>query len=403
MSPEALYYQRSLYEEAVYPKGVVSPLNTWTGKIYYGKIDRIQNTVVPRSENLVLISSATTANLLALNCVVEAFEEFVDHMKKATASAMINPEGNRKMLDVKASAAFIDAAAIYGRYMMASFNAYNGGLLLAKRNAIKDFETFVKSYVSYLKHVSEHLPVTKANFYLTEQVNILSSGLTIEIDTGEPEDDAYKYKNFINDPNFTFFVNSAKKFGLMVDKNIPWRLTFDLFSPAALQYINNMYSTEYGSINKDNFFPAYYTPTYLRDIKELKEIIVNAYGQFVSNNPLRQERIIKEGCDKFKVENITRTLLIPGASIIDSVLTDKYMSHLYLNLRHIECKRPFRLTEKLYNQLSEVYSERPNKIMTPLQNTGAYINLLFRDYIYSKNYLMYGSTEGINYLLDLDK
>ena len=402
LSAGALYYQRSLYNEVAYPRNGPRPLNTWTGKVYYGKIDTTQNTIIPGAENLSIISSATAPHLFALIPVVFAFEGFVRHMQDAVIQSKVNPTGNNKLLDVKAFQAYVDPTQNYERYINRLFLAFNTNLPRAQKDKIVDLKTFAAKYVEFLKTTAAYSPITKTNYLLTQHVNIFSSGLTIAIDSGEPEDDAYKNKHYLSDPNFTFFVNCAKKYGFVVDKNIPWRLTFDLFTEASLEYITLMYTPSYGMVTKDNFFPAFYTPTYLTDGEELKKIIVNSYRRFVDLNPLRVERVQKPHCDIFKIINHPRVPFVPTAALVNSVLNDKYLAGLYLTLRHIESQKPFRLTTTFRRQMSEIYRSQPNKNLTPLQNVTSYINIWFRNYIYSTNYFTYASDTAINYLLGLD-
>ena len=402
LSPEALYYQRSLYDEVAYPRNGPQPLNTWAGKIYYGKIDQIQNTIIPRRANLEIITSTTAPHLFALGPVVLAFESFVKHMQNAVIQSKVNPTGNNKLLDVKAFQAYVNPTQNYERYINRLLAAFNAGLALAQKDAIVDLKTFTIKYVEFLKTTAAYSPITKTNYLLTQHVNLFGSGLTIAIDSGEPEDDSYKNKHYLSDPNFAFFVGCAKKYGFIVDKNIPWRLTFDLFTNASLRFITSMYVERFELATKDNFFPAYYTPTYLTDAGDLKRIIVNSYRRFVELNPLRVERVWKPHCDTFKIINHTRAPFVPSPAVVDTVLSDKYMADLYLTLRHTESQKPFRLTTKFRRQMSEIYRSQPNKNITPLQNVTSYINIRFRDYIYSTNYFTYASETAVNYLLGLD-
>jgi len=403
LSPEALYYQRSLYNEVAYPTKGPQPLDIWSGKIYYGKIDQLQNTVIPRVANLDLITSTAAPNLFALAPVVYAFEAFVRHMQNAIIQSKVNPDGNTKLLYLKAFEAYVNPAANYEHYLNRLFTAFDTNLPRPEKNKIIDLQTFTAKYVEFLKTTAEYSPITKTNYLLTQHVNIFGSGLTIAIDDGPPEDDSYKNKHYLKDPNFAFFVGCAKKYGFIVDKNIPWRLTFDLFTNASLRSITSMYIEPYGLGTKENFFPAYYTPTYFTDAGELRRIIVNSYQRFVELNPLRVEQCLqafKRGT--FEVINHTRLPFDPSAAAIDSVLSDKYIADLYLSLRHTESQEPFRITAKDRRSISEIYVSQPNKRMTPLQNVAAYVNLRFRNYIYSANYFTYASEKAVNYLLGLD-
>ena len=49
LSSLALYYQRLLYKEKIYPSELVVPLDTWYDKQFYGRVDRKQNSIVPHS------------------------------------------------------------------------------------------------------------------------------------------------------------------------------------------------------------------------------------------------------------------------------------------------------------------------------------------------------------------
>ena len=78
----ALFFQRMLYKEAIFPSSLVAPLDTWYGKQLYGVVDQTQNSIIAAPENLTPIPTAVTPNLVALNFMVEAFEAFVAHMRK---------------------------------------------------------------------------------------------------------------------------------------------------------------------------------------------------------------------------------------------------------------------------------------------------------------------------------
>ena len=421
LSPEALYYQRSLYDELAYPKNIKKPVNTWSGRIYYGKIDRDQNSVIPLPAGLKIIQSANAQNLFALDCAVTAFEDFVAHMEKAVAMRAVNPTGNNRLLRVRAEKAYVDPTRLYTDYVGRMFDIFNTKLSTHRRNKIVDFPTFRDAFIPHLKTVAEYTPVTQTNYNLTQHVNILSSGLVISIDNGPPEDDNYKSKNYLKDPNWTFFVGCAKKYGFIVDKNIPWRLTFDLFTEASLKYIENRYSSVHGLVTKQNFFDVYYGGCYLSEIPMLRNLIANSYHRFVRLNRLREEVYLPERCARLQpvpssgplsgdpfgvVGQPMKIKLIERQQkpTIDMAadLGDKLLCDLYVALRSIEAQVPFRVSQKFYTEMAEIYKLRPNKSWSSAQNAAAFVNLYYRDYIYNSNYLLYGSQSGIKLLLGLD-
>ena len=385
LSSFALYFQRVMYREAVYPEDVKAPLDTWYDKQYFGRIDREQNTIVANYENLVPIRTVGRNNLLALSVVVDAFERFAAHMKNATILGVLKTQDtNEKLYDMKAYKGYEDPAAEYNRYVQQLYSSFISGLTEERSNSIINFKTFVEVWFAFLKNVSGHIPVTKTNYLLTGATNTLSSGLTIAIDNGPPQDDAYKYENWLNDPNFDFYIKAAKKFGFIVDKNQPWVLTFDLFSDAAMQYVTNYYDSDTNAaVTEDNFFDVFYSKTYLTDISDIKRITINGYKNFITNNPLYQMKEYNP-CGDFKVKNLQRAELPANVS---NIMTDKVLVDLYLELRSIETKNPVQITKKLKQELANIYTVRPNKSMTGLENAAQYINLVYRDYLYGAGYI----------------
>jgi len=311
---------------------------------------------------------------------------------------------NDALVNVKARRAYEDPTRAYEDYTATFFNAFNSKTPIAQRRRIKDFTSFLEVYVPYLKHVAAQTPVTKTAFILSRHVNVYHSGLSVAIDKGDVATDADKYNKFLRDPNFSFYAGCAKKFGFLINKNMPWTLTFDLFSNASLKYIENYYNVRLGPVTKRNFFQANYVPTYLTDPENLKNILINSYIEFVRQNPSVDTVVYNPNCpglpDKYTVETSYR--LTPHAPALREQLTDNYIINLYLMLRYNETKKPFRLSAQFYSNLRAVYAGVDNSNLSALQSVASYINGVFREYIYGTNYLTYGNTKSINYLLGLD-
>ena len=397
LSSFALYFQRIMYKEAIYPVDTKIPLDTWYDKQYYGRVDRLQNSIIPKYENLTAITTVGRPNLLALNFVTEAFEDFAAHMRNATILGVLKTQDtNNKIYDMKAYQSFNDPTASYNQFGQQLYDSFLGSLSLQQENQITDFESFVKLWFAYMKMVASSIPVTKTNYLLTGIANSFNSGLSIGIDLGPPENDEYKYDNWINDPNFDFYTKAAKKFGFIVNKNMPWVLTADLFSDACLSYIESYIDEETNSIvTKESFFEVYYDQVYSSDIDVIKQLTLNAYSTYVERNPLYQVREYKPDCDKYTVENRLRNPTFVNAA---DALSDKVLIDLYVSLRSLEAGDPVQVTDKLKRELSNVYAIRPDKELDGLQNALKYINLIYRDYIYDFDYLFLNP----DVLIDLD-
>ena len=383
LSTFAAYYQRLLYRE-VYPSRIFSGLDTWYDKQYYGKVDRVQNTIIPQQNTLSAINVGKVPNLLAANFVAEAFDDLAAHMRNAAIIGVCVSTGSPNLLEMKAHRAYEDPMDIYRQFLQTVFETFNAKTDRYSEE-ITDFPTFYKKFTEHLHLVAQYLPVTLTNYLLTDTIGPFNSGLTIAIDIAPFDVDKYKSDTYVQDPNYTFYVRSAKKFGLIVNKNAPWLLTADLFSDAAAKYFTK-YGTEENPINEQNFFSNYFNFTYLQDIPILKRYIVNSYAAFVTRNPTYEHKVYRPKCaGKFSTEINYRPQLPPGV-LTTNIITDKQLVDLYLDLRNTEAKNPVQITKKLRTELSSIYYAPPQPNLTPMENVARYINLIFRDYIYSTSY-----------------
>jgi len=377
------YYERLLYKEMIYPPHLWEPLDTWYDKQYYGKVDRFQNTVVIDETRLRAVEVSAGSNILALDCVAEAFDALAVHMRSAVQMNACDPRGNSDLTRMTAHAGYSNPRTVYAEYLNAAYEAFEQATP-RYTDTIRDFTSFVEVFVPYLKTVSSHIPVTMTNYLLTNTIGNFGSGLTIAIVNAPYDSDNFKYTDFITDPNYDFYVRAAKKFGFLVNKNAPWLLTFDLFSDAALKYIEK-YGTSTIPLNENTFFPFYYLQTYLMDMPLLAQFITNSYRSYVEKNQYYQTRSYRKNtCGTFKVENHLRALL--GSENPIGVLTPKFMADLYLTLRSTEAGDPVQITAKLRREMESIYFASPRSHLTPLGNVAYYINLIYRDYIYSRDY-----------------
>ena len=393
----AMYFQRLLYKEAIYPANLFMPLDTWYDKLYYGRVDQLQNTIIADLDNLVTIPTAAKPNLFALNFVVDAFEDFSSHMKNARIVGVLTDEGNNKIYDMKAYRAYEDPTALYDNYLQTLYTTFVQSSLLEAQNQLIDLKSFAIAYVAFLKKTASLVPVTKSGYLLTNLFSVMNSGLSIALDRGPAENDEYKYDNWINDPNFTFYVRSAKKFGFTVNKNIPWILTVDLFSNASLKYMRNYINGNQQVIDETNFFDTYYQKTYLTDVADLKNFIVNSYKEYIKANPYYEKEVRQRNCGKFQTKSFLRAyaqdpsdrdlpVIIPEM-VVNQALSDKFLVDAYLDLRGAESQDALPISQKLRVELANIYALKPDRTLSSVQNASAYINLLYRDFIYTVDYL----------------
>ena len=224
---------------------------------------------------------------------------------------------------------------------------------------------------------SHFVPITLTNYLLGDLGSVFNTGIAIALDVADPGDDNYKYENWLSDPNFDFYVTAAKKYGFIIEKNIPWLMVADLFSNQTKKSLLNYKDNNGHIITEENYFDYYFYNTFTADMNLLVRFIINSYTEYVQQNPFYEEKTFNS-CGKFKIDVLDRAAVVNTA-----FLTDKRIVDLYLQLRNNEAGAPIKLDKKLYDELYFSYQFRPNKNLTNMANAANYINDKHTGYIYS--------------------
>ncbi len=391
LSSFAMYYQRALYEEKIYPLNAAWPIDLWYNKQLYGKVDRAQNSIHTTGPSLQPISAASVPNLFALGPVVRAFQAFAAHMRKANIMGVATDRGNPKLYDVQAHQAFVNPIEKYNAYLQGAYQVYHNLFTPEQNEKILSFPSFVDDYKSYLLEVVRTYPVTQTNFFLTPSVSPFSTGLAISIDNGDCGDDNYKYVNYLSDPNYDFYTKVAKKFGFIVNRNAPWILWADIFSSAFLVNLQYYYVDDNPQpVNKDTFFQSFYEPTWRTDIARLRQAFVDGYNTLIYRKPYAEvfpPRMVSPGTTHFQencqLKKIIKSRPPLNEAGIEKVLTDKFMIDFYIELRQAEAATPDVNPEEVRAYAYERYRNQLNNSLTKMENAVKYINSVYSPYVYS--------------------
>lgn len=372
LSSYAAYYQRLLYREEIYPDVNYRPLDLWYDKVYYGRIDRKQNTILPNSKNLKQLRPG----MFALDHVVDQFFAFQEKMRFALNSGVCLSDGNPLITTPVAKKAYVNPIPSYNAYLNSIFSTFTSRFQ-RDTNQITNFDTFASLMMDFLMEASHFVPITLTNYLLGDLGSIFNAGIVIALDVADPGDDNYKYEDWLSDPNFDFYVTAAKKYGFIVEKNIPWLMVADLFSEQTVESLLNYKDSNGYPITEENYFDYYFYKTFTTDMDLLVRFIINSYTRYVQQNPLYEEKTFNS-CGKFRIDVLDRATTVNTA-----FLTDKRIVDLYLQLRSNEAGTPIKLDKKLYDELYFSYQFRPNKTLTNMANAANYINGKYTNYIYS--------------------
>ena len=362
LATSAKFFQRSVYKEAVYPdkEGFPLPLDTWYNKNLFGRVDRCQNTIVADRSNLVTVRKATTSNTYCLNFVEQAFHAFAEHMGDAFLNNCLARNGNKELWNIKAVRGYSDPSRKWKTFIDSLGDAFASEHIDRGDKVIKNISDFVPLFKSYPKYV-----------------------------------------DYINDPNFEYYVRAAKKYGFLVDKNMPWVLTADVFA-SGLSYYTDLYQIEVDgllyNINESNFFSIYYNKAYTKGFDGLRYIFERAYGRLILKKPLYAESkvLFRPDCASDPYQD-TSAFRDPSTAALVNHLDDKFLIDLYISLRHAESKYSYPSLKSAALRAYDVYAQRPNKNHTAMRNVLDFVNQIYRVYVYPVNY------GNINREIDLDK
>ena len=236
MSSRQLFAEREMYKDVPYFMGLPDPMDSWYDKLYFGRVDRIQNGIILRKNpNNVKEIPSEKGNIFALNFVADAFEGLKRYMRAwgdagqittislyydlTPVSALENPYRNLDALH-----------RIWSEELAAR-------IVVNKKRDEKtlDFKCYVRELLNYMKTGTTRRPITVTGYIVSNFSSPMNSGLSIQLAQENYGTDAPKFSKYMMDPNFNFFVKAARKFGFYVDRNAPWRIIADPFSTPMLQ------------------------------------------------------------------------------------------------------------------------------------------------------------------------
>ena len=329
--------------------------------LVYGRIDRQGNAIYLDDSVLEPIPGVGTH--WAPDFVRDAFLDFKRRYKTAANSGVIDKNSlYRASLKVHKAWEYGDLSFKYNEHINNLYANFVGEYLsLSRRHEnIKNFKDFVKEFTRYLLRIAYYFPFTKTGYILSAHCSPFASGLMVEVASEQHGmQNKESIEKYMNDPNFTFFVNEARKYGFMVDKNAPWRIVFNIFS-GALEKNNSLtgaqkYMNKY-AVSAENVFQFYYRKAHLEELVNIQNMMLSFYESFYLQYSTYE--VVKHVTDETgrcnqtvphserKERELPPTIDISGKRIDPLSMKyaqqdfDEYWLKLILKLRMVETKYP---------------------------------------------------------------
>ena len=256
----------------------------------------------------------------AINFVVDMFERLATQFQKCVTIGKISAD-DPFLSQLKVYKAFQNPEELHGSFLQTQLNSFS---IQLKKRRYNNLNEFMVALESLLEESLKLYPITFAGFVKSRFCPISVSGLSIEIADSDYFDDNGKIEQFINSPNWEFYLNACRSYGFMIDKLIPWRLVADIGSSECLQY-----SRVYGLLNTDQILNETYGRTDLIFFNKLKFYLLNLYNQNAISyaepfdcNGVQQTRYIE--IKKINVE------------AFDNQFNEERLLNLYFKIRIIE-------------------------------------------------------------------
>lgn len=340
---------RKYYDVIYYPKDYTNIIDFWKNSLLYGKVDKELDSVMVNTNYLKVLktnSVVRSTQNYAVSFVADCFNEMVLEFQRADQFKII-PKSKLNPLNVSNSI-IIPKTKYDETIKLFLDSSFTKSILKDKIYNLKDFLNY---FITIISNTS--LNVSQTSFMSSNISSPSVSGLVIELSTLDHGDDRPKASQYLQDPNYQFFINTAEKYSFFVDKNAPWRLVYNISTSFAAE---KMKTYNFNSV--DEMFSNVYSKTYLSDWKELKTLLTDYYKNNVETKTKVQRPEL--ACDNSVVnKSITKELLA------DNTYNDLFWIKLYyfvrlreedIRLSQIQFENKLRQLTNIYNSSGEINS-----------------------------------------------
>ena len=252
-------------------------------KMFYGRIDEQNNSVFP-NRDLFKQAGSKDRRVFVYNFVADAFTDLEERMQSFLRTGFVK-KSESPFAPLMCEKGYVDPISQHSSRMNTLAEDFVSRFLSNKMMQISDFETFIPLFRQYLLANAPVNPITRSSYLISRNVSILSSGLAIEIYSGDYSDDAIKRDLFYTNKNFAAYRNAAYQHGFMIDKHIPWRLIADLNSPNMKPYVSRYYL---GARPSSSVFRVGFNRAYESDVETLIQLSVLFYNTLAYRFPISQ-------------------------------------------------------------------------------------------------------------------
>jgi hypothetical protein len=321
-----LFFKEYVLQKEYYPY----QFDSWGDKKYYGILDNKGYVIYPKDTALVEYSNSNGVTHKNLLFVVDAFKEMKKYQQDLSKNNKSKNTSIYSQLNVRESTS--NVANLYIDYLNKLYVIFRDNILnqAAVKKDIKNISSFIQYFVKFIKIMTKISVFNRSTFIKSKFVPQSINGLKISLDTvGNNLDYRTISNNYIDNPEFDLFIETAGKFGFYVDKNHPWMMVADLESPVMQKYAEN-----YGLMSVDQIFSTCYYTAYTADLESLKNVILSFWNSFAASqgDTTTDNKIV--GCKNVFVEISTLNQL--NIETFEQYFNVNWQLRMYLYTRILE-------------------------------------------------------------------
>jgi hypothetical protein len=354
------FEQETLFQVAAYKNSNIMPVSFSLHNQHYGKIDNNLMSLVPLEERTILIN--TENDISVLDFVSDAYFAFFLELQSFKASNKFSPSS--KMYNFEATGKKEDLEDLYSSFLEDQYS-YFLDFVNAKKMSEKivDLNSFISQFANFVDSRTPLTPYNKSSFLYSNRISRRVTGLVIDLDNGDPNDDRNKFENYINHEDFQCYQDLVASFGFVINKDLPWQIIADLesvkmkyyFHLRMLKLVNN------GTIEKspvptdktrfeeckdvlENFnltnfifgsnnIIKYYDLLNFKDLENLKNLIYKFYNSFVEYQPKVTTTELVTLFNKIELEQVTTNRKFISRQEIDRIENTILRLYVYIKAR----------------------------------------------------------------------
>ena len=330
-STKALFQKRYIYRNTVTKSSPLKNLVNFNfgEKYFYGRVSRMFVPIQHDPTGVQLKqfngTSTTGAPLQAFAFVVDAFKALSMQFAKCGLAGKI-PTTDPHLSNLRVYKGYASPLAEYNKYFTITESTIKSQFI-ANGAILYNFDDFIKELMPIAKKLALRFPITMPAYVKSKYCPITCTGLAVEIaEEMNAADDNTKIEEFVNSPNWGFYVNACNTYGFMIDEFVPWRLVADIGSAPMIEF-----ARQYKGLSSTNMILGRaYKKVHLEYYHKFKYYLLNLY-----NNVKAPQYMITEDCKGVTVNKF----IIPEAYTIQQLnqkYDDAYFLRLYCQLRFYE-------------------------------------------------------------------